>query len=446
MENWTEKYRPTSLDEIAGNRKALQQLRQWAHQWEQGIPDRKAVILSGVPGIGKTSAAHALAHDFDWEAIELNASDIRSGDAIRRIALSGAVNETFSGSGEYISSRTGGHKLIILDEADNLYEASGDRGGKRAIIDTITATRQPIVLIVNDYYQLVKGGGAPLRTLCHHIQFWGVGSELHSVLQQICRSERVRVHPDVIRHIALQADGDVRGAINDLQTVCQGRRQVGPEAVQSLGHRNREKKIFDGIRAILKARDMQTAHEVAWAIDEPPDFLILWLDENLPIEYKKPADLARAYHFLAAADVFLGRTRRRQRYGLWRYACNLMFGGVAVAKTRAYAGSSRYRFPSYLRKMSASKSLRSTRRRLAAKIGRHTHMSGHKAADLLPFFQRLLSGDPAVAAHVVTQLGITEDELAVVMDASRAQKIMALAQDGSASGHQPAQQSIFDYQ
>ena len=53
MENWTEKYRPRHLDDVVGNDMALQQLRQWAKQWQQGQPKHKAVILSVTAVIGK---------------------------------------------------------------------------------------------------------------------------------------------------------------------------------------------------------------------------------------------------------------------------------------------------------------------------------------------------------------------------------------------------------
>ena len=73
--DWTEKYRPSSLSEIRGNNKARDALQEWADTWED---DRKAVILHGSPGIGKTSAAHALANAMGWPTIELNASDSRT--------------------------------------------------------------------------------------------------------------------------------------------------------------------------------------------------------------------------------------------------------------------------------------------------------------------------------------------------------------------------------
>ena len=73
---WTEKYRPDSLKQVLGNGKAIEELRAWAKSWEMGEPITGAAILYGPAGTGKTSAAHALAREFDWDYIEMNASGI----------------------------------------------------------------------------------------------------------------------------------------------------------------------------------------------------------------------------------------------------------------------------------------------------------------------------------------------------------------------------------
>ena len=121
MQNWTEKYRPQSLEEIIGNHQALMTMREWGRNWQQGKPKKKALVLVGGPGVGKTSAALALAHDMGWEQVELNASDARNERIIKKIALAGGINETFTTEGSFVSSKKGKNKLIILDEADNLY-------------------------------------------------------------------------------------------------------------------------------------------------------------------------------------------------------------------------------------------------------------------------------------------------------------------------------------
>ena len=63
---WTEKYRPITLDEVVGNGKALEQIRRWVKDWEHGHPKKRALILSGDPGVGKTASALALVNEYGW--------------------------------------------------------------------------------------------------------------------------------------------------------------------------------------------------------------------------------------------------------------------------------------------------------------------------------------------------------------------------------------------
>ncbi|MDR3075344.1 MAG: AAA family ATPase, partial [Candidatus Methanoplasma sp.] len=154
-EDWTEKYRPKSLSDVKGNPSAVKELEEWAKSWTVGIPKKRAVILMGAPGIGKTSSAEALANDMGWDIVEMNASDQRTGNSIREVALRASYFNTLGTDEEYKSSKDGGKKLIVLDEADNLF-GNADRGALPAINELIKTTRQPVILIVNDFYALSR--------------------------------------------------------------------------------------------------------------------------------------------------------------------------------------------------------------------------------------------------------------------------------------------------
>jgi len=421
--NWTEKYRPKHLKEVIGNRAAREKLLKWAEEWRNSTPQKKAVILYGKPGVGKTSAAHALAMDFGWEIVELNASDDRNRDAIRRIALTGAVNETLGTGERYISSREGARRLIILDEADNLYERNGDFGGKTAIIETIKMAKQPIALIANDYYALIKGRGNELMKLCIPIEFKKVETkEIVSLLKKICLMEGLECDGEVVEAIARRCDGDVRSAINDLQSISYQKR-ITREMLHHLGYRDREEEIFSALRRIMRTREMRVAINEARAIDESPDNLILWIDENVPREYRHPADLKKAYDFLSRADIFLGRIWKRQYYGLWRYAFELMTGGVAVAKRHEYRDFIKYSFPIWLRAMAKSKGYRHMRGAVARKIGKAMHCSSRKAMEFIPFIKKLFS-DSNMAPYFAATLDLNKEEIEyMVEDKEKAEEI-----------------------
>jgi replication factor C large subunit len=445
MEDWTEKYRPKSLREIAGNERAINALRNWALNWKSGVPKKRAVILSGKPGIGKTSSALALANEFEWTAVELNASDVRNASKIKSVVTLGATNETFDEKGRFTPSLRGGRKLIILDEADNLYEKD-DRGGKRAIVDTIRISQQPIVLIVNDYYSLIKGQGESLKELCTLIQYYEVRPEqIFELLKRICREEKISADVRVLRTIADRCKGDVRSAIKDLQSICIDRKEIDLKYTEVLGYRDREKLIFDALRDIFKSRRIQSLNFEN--IDVPPETFLLWINENLPREYVDVEDLVNGYSALSKADLFFGRVSRRQYYGLWSYACDLM-NCITIAKSHNY-GNMVYNPPTWLKEMKSTKTVRSVRDSVIKKIGKLCHNSERKSKEfMLPLFKQIFRNNTRFAIKMRNKLELSENEIKYLLGEKyvhRLKEIMEKKEEEEDIEEARRQPSIFDF-
>lgn len=415
--DWTEKYRPKNLSGVVGNRKAKDELKRWAGQWVSGKPKQKAVILAGKPGIGKTTSALALADEMGWGVLEMNASDDRNSDAIKNFVGRSAVDDTFSVDGDFIPYNEGKRTLLILDEADNVF-GSQDRGGIGEIANTIKKTQQPIVLIANDYYDL-RRRSETLSKMSKKIEFDPVKkSEIVSLLQSICKKEGVRYENQALQAIANRADGDVRSAVRDLESVATGKEKIEVDDISALGYRNREAEIFPSLKTILQKRDPVEAKESVRYLNEEPGNLIVWIDENIPREYKKPKVLSDGFFWLSKADIFLGRVMKGQSYRFWAYSTDMMTAGVSIAKDHTYTKWTRYAFPTWIRKMSNSKGKRSMRRTLSAKIAKGVHTTSNRSRlDVLPYFKNLFKNDVQFRKKMVKEFEFKPAESAFLLDA-----------------------------
>ena len=229
---WTSKYAPSSLEDVIGNNQAVQKLLEWLQDWESVVlkGDKKDVIpikgykfdptvninaraalLSGSPGIGKTTAARLIAKQFGYQTYELNASDIRSRKAIlnpiKAVNNNTALAVSNSHAGDIVKT------LIIFDEIDGM--SSGDRGGTGAFIEIIKNTKVPIICICNDRQS------PKIRSLansCYDIRFHKPNKQsISNRIKQILQAEGMKVQPNAIEHLIEVSGSDIRQVITSLE-------------------------------------------------------------------------------------------------------------------------------------------------------------------------------------------------------------------------------------
>lgn len=130
---WVVKYRPRRVEEVVGQDEAKRVLREWLKQWAEGrVPERRAALLHGPPGVGKTSLVEALAKEFDFDVLELNASDYRRKSDIERTVSVAARKKPLFKKG----------LLILMDEVDGI-DPKADEGGIEALVEVVKVTGNP---------------------------------------------------------------------------------------------------------------------------------------------------------------------------------------------------------------------------------------------------------------------------------------------------------------
>ncbi|PWN26081.1 P-loop containing nucleoside triphosphate hydrolase protein [Jaminaea rosea] len=274
---WVERYRPKRFTELLGDERVHREVMGWLKEWDSCVfkrkakrkfkdmpqtssglsapaeyrdpydrPQQRVLLISGAPGLGKTTLAHVLAKAAGYGVYELNASDSRT---------SGAVTDTIKMALESASLKDSRPTCLVVDEIDGATGGGGgfgfggggndeSRGFIKALVDLVEAGKgsagpkgkggkgsgggkkrkhkpllRPIICICNDLYAPAL---RPLRPHCRLIRFQKpTQNHLVSRLKSICEREAISATSRSLSLLAELTQGDIRSCLNALQMAKQ---------------------------------------------------------------------------------------------------------------------------------------------------------------------------------------------------------------------------------
>jgi replication factor C small subunit len=199
---WIEKYRPLRLADIVGQEEIVERLQSYVRSGS--MPH---LLFTGSAGVGKTTAAIALAREFFGETWhmnfrELNASDERGIDVVRNQIKQFARISPLGGAS---------FKILFLDEADAL-TPDAQAALRRTMENYATTCR--FILSCNYSSKIID----PIQSRCAIYRFGPLSAEaITEEIRRIARQEALQVSPEAEEAIVYVAQGDMRRAINALQ-------------------------------------------------------------------------------------------------------------------------------------------------------------------------------------------------------------------------------------
>ncbi len=388
---FADKYKPKSARDIVGQEECVRQIGAWLGAWKPGA---KALFLYGPSGTGKTSLVEAIAAEKKLELIELNASDYRTAEQIEGVIGQASKQQSLFNRG----------KIMLIDEVDGI--TGDDRGAVASIAKIIKESRFPVVLTANDAWDIRLRN---LHAVAELVKFKKVAwTSISKRLGEIALNEKIKIAPEILKEISIKSSGDMRSAINDLETVSM-KKTDGAD----YGMRDRAQTIFESIRTVFKTETAITARRALDGVDEEPETVFWWIENNIANEYREATEIAKAFEKLSLANLMFARIKSRQRWSLLSYAIEMMTAGVAMSKKNRYASFTQYRPPEFLMMMGRTKKSRAMRNEICAKIGKRLHASSKTVrTEYLPYLKIIMKNDPEAAK----QLGLGEDEIKFLND------------------------------
>jgi len=395
-----EKYRPKKFSDVKGQDLAVAKLKAFFTGFSRGLSKKNALLLHGGAGTGKTTLALVLANELNYEIFELNASDLRNRAKLEEVMKPSTLQKSLFAKG----------KIILVDEVDGV--TATDRGGLPELIALIEKTKFPIIITANDVWQQKF---SLLRRKCELVPLKAVEYNIIlNLLKEITKAEEKELDEEMLKAIAIKSRGDLRAALNDLQSVISIKGDVSHE---DIGIREKTQDIFNALKQVFKLPVTKDTTHIFDNVDEDMGKITLWLEKNIPKEYKNK-ELLKGFEALSKADIFKGRIYRQQHWRFLVYQNFFLSAGVSSAsKTKDPDGFTKYDKPTRILKIWMANQKNAKKKAIAAKYAEYAHISKKRALKEFFLIGLILNKD------MTRKLDLTDKEVEFLQDYKGALKL-----------------------
>ncbi|XP_025091531.1 replication factor C subunit 1-like [Pomacea canaliculata] len=381
---WVDRYKPTCLKQVIGqqgDRSNAKKLLHWLQTWHKNQADGakptgkffgrddgagyRAALLSGPPGIGKTTTAVLVCKESGFSTVELNASDTRSKRSLKEEVAEALGNQTVV---DYLDSHkgpvTGHNHCLIMDEVDGM-AGNEDRGGLQELVQLIKTSRIPIICICNDR------NSPKMRTLagyCFDLRFQRPRLEqIKGALMSIAFKEGLKITPPVLQEIILASHQDIRQAIHNMSMWTANKKELTyDQAKQDAKSAQKDIRlgIFDVTRKIFAGGEETAGMSINDKSDlffQDYSFVPLFVHENYMtvVPYAAKGDKAQHLSLLARTADSISQGDLVDRLVRTRGSWNLLpiqaiYASVIPGEYMRGSVSHMINFPAWLGKNSST--------------------------------------------------------------------------------------------
>ena len=376
---WVDKYKPASLKNIIGqqgDKSNAKKLLNWLKNWNSNHNGTKklvkpspwakddsgaffkAALLSGPPGVGKTTTAHLVCKEANFDFVEMNASDTRSKrsleEEISQLLSNTSLVDFAIGNKSKVDSK---NHALVMDEVDGM-AGNEDRGGVQELIGLIKKSKVPIICMCNDRnHPKIRS----LANYCFDLRFYKPRLEqIRGAMMSVCFKEGIKVKPEALDQIITGSNQDVRQILHHLSVWSANEKNLDTDQMKK--DAEKAKKDFklgpwDVCRKVFTESELKNMniHDKSSLFFHDYSIAPLFVQENYPKvvphiangnRRKTLEQLAKTAHSLADGDLVERQLRSNQAWSL--LPTQAVFSSVLPGEYMCGHLAGQIEFPSWL--------------------------------------------------------------------------------------------------